>query len=163
METKQVILRGYLSHPIRGRKGNECPPEEVEQNCIKAAQDGANIMAYVQRCGIPLFLYVPGAHDDFVQKAYKAGRITETEILDTDCDIVTDCDFLLVYDWQDYISGGMKYEHDYCCDHDIPVYTIKKIDQHTLWELQYDLLEMLLDKLDEPHIIKIGDTNERSV
>lgn len=154
-----LILRGYMSHSIRGRKGDKCPPDEVEQNCVKAATDGNQLMGYFQHCGIPLFLYVPGAHDDFVQKAYKAGILTEKEILDTDCEIVADCDFLLVYDWQDYISGGMKYEADFCEKQGIPIFTIKQLKPETLWPLQRDLLDLLIDKLNQPKIVKIGDAN----
>ena len=85
MDVHNVTLRGYVSHCIRGRKGDKCPPEEVERNCIKATQDGAALMALFQRWGLPVHLHIPGAHDDFVQKAYRAGYITEKQILDTDC------------------------------------------------------------------------------
>ena len=157
MDVKNVMLRGYMSHSIRGKKGDACPPEEVEANCAKAAQDGAALMALFQRWGLPVHLYVPRVHDDFVQKAYKAGYMTEKQILDTDCEIITDCDFLLQYDWQDYISSGMKYEAEYCEAHNIPVIHLTKIDQKTIWLLQVELATMLLCKLDTPNIIKVGD------
>ena len=156
MDGKQVMLRGYMSHSIRGKKGDACPPEEVEANCAKAAQDGAALMALFQRWGLPVHLYVPGVHDDFVQKAYKAGYMTEKQILDTDCEIIADCDFLLQYDWQDYISGGMKYEADYCDAQRKPILIIKRLDQRAVWYLQYTLTDMLLNKWDTPNIIKIG-------
>ncbi len=155
------ILRGYMSHCIRGRKGDSCPQEEKDQNCIKAATDGAQIMSIMQRCMIPVFLYVPGSHDEFIQAAWKAGRITESSVLETDCDIVATCDFLLLYDWQDYLSAGMKYEIDYATKHEIPIIPMNKIDQQSLWELQHCLLELLLTKINQPNIIQLhGDTNE---
>ncbi len=160
MDESKIMLRGYMSHAIRGRKGSDCPPLEVEGNCLKATQDGTQLMALFQRWGLPVLLYIPGSRDEFIQKAYKAGRITETEILDTDCDIIADCDFLLQYDWQNYISGGMKYESDYSEKNNIPIYVVRKFDQRTLWDLQGWLCELLLNKMDEPTIISIsGNVN----
>ena len=153
-----IILKGYMSHPIRGRKGESCSDAEMQENCTKAAQLGAHLMNLLQHAGIPTFLYVPGAHDDFVQKAYSAGRITVEEILATDCDIIKECDYLLIYDWQDYLSEGMKKEQQFAYDNDIPVITITKLDQQALWTLEMMLLDTLLSKLQEPNIIKIGDT-----
>lgn len=158
MDSKQIMLRGYMSHCIRGKKGSTCSPQELEANCARATQDGGQLMALFQRWGLPVFLYVPGAHDEFTQKAWKAGRITETEVLDTDCDIVRECDFLLVYNWQNYISGGMQYEINYAKEQLIPIITLKEIDQRSLWSLQISLIDLLLDKLDQPTIIQIhGD------
>jgi hypothetical protein len=156
MDIKQVMLRGYMSHSIRGAKGGACSPEEMQVNCTKAAQDGAQLMALFQRGGLPVFLYVPGANDEFVQKAYKAGRITEKEILDTDCEIISECDFLLLYDWDDYIGGGKKVELDYANEHDMPVVLITKLDQAEVWGMQIQLMTMLLSKLQQPNIIQIG-------
>ena len=155
MDSKQVMLKGYMSHSIRGNKGSACSAEEMTANSMKAAGGGGQLMALFQHCGLPVYLHVPGAHDEFVQKAYLANRITEKEILDTDCDIIGECDFMLVYDWQDYISVGMKIEADYADSKKIPVFMLKQIDQESVWRLQSFLIELLLDKLNTPNIIQI--------
>ena len=160
MDIQNVTLRGYMAHSIRGRKGDKSPQSEIETNCVKAAQDGAQLMAIFQRCGWPVYLYVPGAHDDFVQKAYKAGRLTEEEILTTDCELMQNCDFLLIYDWCDYIGGGVKVEKEYAEAHNIPVIHIKKLDQETVWYLQAEMISMLLEKIRTPTIVQIHGGND---
>lgn len=150
-----VVLRGYLSHSIRGRKGNQCTQEEITYNCSKAAADGTSLMGFLQRAGLPVTLYIPGAQDTFIQKAYRAGRITEEGILQTDCDIIADCDFLLIYDWDNYMSGGMQYEANFAGTSEIPTYVIHELTQLEVWKLQQSLLGLLIEKVESPHIIKL--------
>ena len=65
--------------------------------------------------------YVPGEHDEFVLIAYRWGVLTEKQILDIDCEIVSRCSFLVVFAPDDYISKGMQIEVDYCVFNKIPV------------------------------------------
>jgi hypothetical protein len=150
---KQPMLRGYFSHPIRGRKGAQCSAAEIEANCTKAAQDGMNLMSLLGRF-MPVTLYIPGVHDEFVQKAYKAGRLTEEEILDTDCDIIAECDFIILYDWQDYISSGMKYELEYAMRGNIPYHTLTSMVVPEVWKVMKFLLETMEPKL-ETNTVKL--------
>jgi hypothetical protein len=102
------MLKGYVSHVIRGRKGNQATAEELAANCEKATTDMTQLGAMLRNANLPVVLHIPGANDLFVQIAHKAGRITEEELLATDCDIIHTCDFLLVYDWAGFYSAGMK-------------------------------------------------------
>jgi hypothetical protein len=53
----------------------------------------------------------------------------------------------------------MNVEIDYANAHDIPVYTIKQLDQYTVWLLQHEFTDLLMDKFDTPITIKIGDSH----
>jgi len=111
--------RVYLSHPIRGRLGLDADERTISENCNKAVVAGTIIS-----CCVPeIDLYVPAQHDEFVQIAYDKGFLTETEILDIDCTIISKCDLLLVYNWQGYISRGMMREMEYAREHGIPIIT----------------------------------------
>jgi len=58
--------------------------------------------------------YIPGDHDEFVSCAFKYKYINIKQILDVDCKIIDTCNFMLVFSPDDYISGGMAVEIDYC-------------------------------------------------
>ena len=47
--------------------------------------------------------------------------MTEEQILDIDCEIISRCSFLIVYSPDDYISKGMQIEVDHCVFNNIPV------------------------------------------
>lgn len=149
-----LTLRGYVSHTIRGRKGAQCSEEEMQSNCLKATHDMTAVCNMLSRAGLPVQLYIPGANDLFVQKAYKAGRLTETQILDTDCDIISDCDFLLVYDWGNYIGGGVKTEMEYATTHNIPTIVIHELDQQNYILLLGWLSSLWYELSNKPQIIQ---------
>lgn len=150
-----VILKGYVSHQIRGRKGADCSEDELTANCAKATNDMLQLQSMLQRANLPVCLHIPGANDLFVQKAYKAGRITEAEVLDTDCDIIKECDFLLVYNWDNYISTGMKVEQEFALKNQIRVLTVSKLDQYHYIDILCYLTQLWREKADTPQIIKL--------
>jgi hypothetical protein len=139
------VVTAYCSHPIRGRKGDQCSQEEIELNNMKACTDLSQLALTIRRAGINLEVYVPGFHDEFVSLAYAKDYVTEQQILDVDCTILDKRYILLVYDWQDYISTGMKVEIDYAEEHGIPIYVFQKIDDKTIREV----MRMCFDVLDE--------------
>lgn len=110
-------IRTYVSHSIRGKFGNAATEEQMKANNQKAIDFGkllANEFLIID-------FYVPGEHDEFVLIAYKKDYVTEEQILDVDCDIVSRCNFLVVYSPDDYISKGMQIEIDHAVKSHIPV------------------------------------------
>ena len=102
-------IRAYVSHSIRGKFGSAATLEQMEANNQKAIGFGRQLAE-----GFPnINFYIPGEHDEFVLIAYQKGDLTETQILDIDCDIVSRCNFLVVYSPDDYISKGMQIEIDH--------------------------------------------------
>jgi hypothetical protein len=144
-----------FSHMIRGRKGNQASPEEMAANCAKATKDMTQLGSMLLSANLPVVLHIPGANDLFVQYAFKAGRITEADVLATDCDIIATCDFLLVYDWAGFYSTGMKVEIDYAEAHEIPVLIVTKLDQVTYIDTLRRLATLWQDKHSAPQIIKM--------
>jgi len=110
-------IRAYVSHSIRGKFGSAATNEQMEANNQKAISFGKQLAK--EFSGISF--YIPGEHDEFVLIAYQKGDLTETQILDIDCDIVSRCNFLVVYSPDDYISKGMQIEIDHCVFNNIPV------------------------------------------
>jgi len=110
-------LRVYFSPPIRGTKGEAATQEDMKYNIERAA---AVVKALRLEFGPALDIYFPGEMDEFVMKAYRKGYITEQQILDVDCDIIAERDALLLWTWEDEISGGMKIEFEYALNHGIP-------------------------------------------
>lgn len=121
-------LRAYTSHCIRGAKGNKATPEDMIKNC-KAASDYVEalrgyILDWHRMDGFPLLdLYVPGEHDEFVQIAYQKKYLTEKQILDVDCEILDNCDILIVLGT--YISRGMEIEIRHAKEKGMPILYLK--------------------------------------
>jgi len=113
-------MRAYLSHSIRGKKGQDATDEDMMKNNRKAIEFAENIRSLFP-C---LDLYVPAEHDEFVLNAYRRGYLGEPEILDVDCMIVQTCNFLIALAPEGYISRGMQVEIDYANTHGIPVVVV---------------------------------------
>lgn len=79
--------------------------------------------------------YVPAEHEDFVQRAYHSGYLTEKQILDIDCQIISDtCDAVIVYVPEgDTLQGGRKVEHDYAIKHSIPIFIFTRVEEAISW------------------------------
>lgn len=110
-------IRAYCSHSIRGKYGNAATDEQMAANNQKAIEFGRLLADE-----FPMIdFYVPGEHDEFVLIAYRWGLITEKQILDVDCEIVSRCNFLIAFAPDDYISKGMQIEIDHAVFNSIPV------------------------------------------
>lgn len=110
-------IRAYVSHSIRGKFGNDATDEQIKANIQKAIDFGNQLAKEFP----DIDFYVPGEHDEFVLIAYRKGYLIETQILDVDCVIVSQCNFLVVFAPDDYISKGMQIEVDHCVLNNIPV------------------------------------------
>ena len=103
-------MRVYMSHSIRGKLGNAATPASLQENCLAAIETGEEIRKACPWANI----YIPAEHEDFVQKAYDKKYMTEKQILEIDCDIIAECDILIVYvPAGDELQGGRKVEHDF--------------------------------------------------
>ena len=111
-------MKTYLSHAIRGKLSNKCPTAQIKENCKVAIEVATIIRA---RCSW-LDLYVPAEHENFVQKAYNKKYMTERQILDIDCEIVSECDNLIIFVPKgDELQGGRKVEHDFAINECMPI------------------------------------------
>lgn len=118
-------MKVYLSHSIMGWKGLTATDEDMKANCIKAVEFGNQL-----RKKFPtLNLYLPAEHEEFVHKAYKFKLLTIEQILDIDCAIVGEQDFLIVYAPDAHLSSGMRTEIQYAQECGITVLYLSNINQ----------------------------------
>lgn len=114
------IIRVYVSHSIRGKKGNDATETDMKANNKLAIDFGLALRHEFPRVNF----YVPGEHDEFVLIAYYKKYLSEYQILDVDCDIVQRCHFVLAFSPDGYLSRGMKVEIEYAGTNGIPVIVI---------------------------------------
>jgi len=136
----ESIYRIYLSHIIRGKAGEDATEEEIEKNLEIARIVGEQLKAYFidweKMDGFPkIYLYVPGEHDEFVQIAYKQGYLTETEVLTTDCQIISRCQLVIMYG--NYHSKGMRVEGEFAAKEGIPIYQMPIFNNITVEALKF--------------------------
>ena len=110
-------IKVYISHSIRGKMGEKATVEYMEENNRKAIAFGETLGEEFSN----IDFHVPGAYEGFVGPAYRKGHLTEKQILDVDCDIISNCNFIVVFAPDDFISKGMKVEIDYATLHNIPI------------------------------------------
>ena len=110
-------LRAYISHTIRGKYGEKATDEQRKENSEKCISFGAAL-----REEFPMIdFYIPGEHHEIDTIAYRKEYMTEEQILDIDCTIISRCNFIVVFSPDDYISKGMQIEIDYAVKSHIPV------------------------------------------
>jgi len=119
---EKAAIDGYFSHPIRGVRGNAATAEEMEANCRKCRAVAHDLMRRFTK----IDLYIPADHDEFVSFAFQTKILTDTQILDIDCMIVDDRDFLVYYNPFDHISQGMSREIAFAKANHIPMFEVKK-------------------------------------
>jgi len=110
-------IRAYVSHSIRGKFGNTATDKQMETN----NQIAIDFSKQLAKEFPTVDFYIPAEHDEFVLIAYKKKYLTEKQILDVDCDIVSRCNFLVVFAPDDYISKGMQIEINHAVDSNISV------------------------------------------
>lgn len=105
-------MKFYLSHSIRGKYGKDATPTQMAEQCAEAIKVGETIKMVFRKQDVEI--YIPAEHEDFVNRAYATGMLTEQQILDIDCMIINDCDGVIIYcPPNDPIQGGraVEYEH----------------------------------------------------
>lgn len=121
------MTSAYLSHAIRGSKGASATDADMLRNCLVAKKAAKWIRESISY----LDLYVPAEHEDFVHIAYREKYLTEKQILDIDCGIVDQKDFLIVLVENGWKGGGIAVEIKYAKDNNIPIFYIEKMDVRT--------------------------------
>lgn len=130
----------YLSHQIRGPKGDDATDEEIQSNIELYKAIGQELKAYFidweKMDGFPkIELYVPADHDEFVLISYQRGYLTETEILSTDCGIIDTCDLVIMF--SNYRSHGMQVEEAYAAKEGIAIYQMPRLSDMTIEALKF--------------------------
>jgi len=116
------MIKIYVSHSIRGKYGKDATAKEMNLNCQRAIKFGNGL-----RETFPEYnFYIPAEHDLFVQKAYFKNYLTEEQILDIDCDIITECEAMLIYAPDGHISRGMGVEMRFTSIWHIPTFLVNK-------------------------------------
>ena len=134
---KQVKV--YVGHSIRGKKGINATNKDMRRN-----NDKAIVFGKALRRRFPgVDFYVPGDHDEFIIIAYRKKYLTEKQILDVDCMIVQQCNFMIVYSPDGYLSRGMKVEIEYAGENGIPVVVVAKLDKSGLGSIYRQLLVLM--------------------
>jgi hypothetical protein len=84
------MLKGYMSHPIRGPLKDKATPEQIRANCDMAKEVAMRIRYYMDfnHPDIDLDLYVPAEHESFVLRAFRNDMLTVQQILHIDCQII---------------------------------------------------------------------------
>lgn len=110
-------IKAYVSHCIAGKYAEKATAEQKLANCDKAILFGKQLAKEFPN----IDFYIPGKHEIFVIVAFRKNYLTLEQVLDIDCDIVSQCNFLVVFAPDDYISKGMRIEIDYAVENNIPV------------------------------------------
>ena len=137
---QKEVFRIYLSHYIRGPKGNEATQKDIAENIAKHIAIGTEIKAWLidweKMDGFPKCdLYIPAEHDEFVQIAYNKSYIKEEQILDVDCNIIRKCSLLIA--WGDPSrSTGMTVEVEYAGRIGIPILFAVALNNSTIMALK---------------------------
>lgn len=118
-------ITAYLSHSIRGIYREKATHEQMKENCQKALDAAKEIRAMFPN----LDLYVPAEHEDFVELSYTKKYLTEEQILDIDCSIISKKNLLVVYSSDSFISNGMWVEINFAVRHNIPIVLLKDVDE----------------------------------
>lgn len=110
-------IRAYITHPIRNKNTYTATKEEKNKNSERAVIFGKAI-----RIEFPTIdFYIPGEHIEIDNIAIDKNYLTDKQILDIDCTILSKCNFIVVFAPDDYISKGMKVEMDYAIKYNIPI------------------------------------------
>lgn len=128
---KQIKI--YMSHAIRGSKGPDATDADMKANNLAAMRAGRVIRAWLHP--LPVELYVPADHDEFVLIAYRKGYLVERDILTVDCDIVAGCDALIWYSGLGP-SGGAEIEMTYARRCGIPIFDLPLLNEPHLSDLE---------------------------
>jgi len=128
------MAKGYLSHYIRGPKGLHATREDMDKNRAMASLVAKRLEILVPK----LELYVPADNDQFVDFGYRAGLLSEDLILDVDCHIIDQLDYVLFHDPCNcmFESRGMKREYEHTIETGKPFIIFGDITPHLMYELE---------------------------
>lgn len=123
-------MKFYVSHSIRGKYGKDATPTQMKENC-----DRIIAIANEIRTALPsVELYVPAEHEDFVNRTYELGYLTEKQILEIDCMIVDGCDGIIIFTpSDDPMCGGRTIEWEHAIATSKPVCFFQTATEAIIW------------------------------
>lgn len=96
---------------------------------MKANCDAAIVFGNWCRAKFPdVEFYVPGEMDEFLMKWGVAPLDMVPELLALDCGMIRHSDGLIIFEPDDYISGGMCIELQHANQHDIPTCSVDSVN-----------------------------------
>ena len=117
-------LKVYVSHCIRGKKGSKATREYIQRNVTLAILFGQALRREFPN----IDFYVPGDHEyPPVGNLLEKGYVTIDQVLAVDCDILKNCNFVVAFSPNGYLSKGMKKEIEYAEENGIPVIIVSKL------------------------------------
>ena len=138
-------IKIYLSHPIRGPKGDKATAADMLKNNEKAIEIGIQLRSYFfdwqSFSGLPeIQLYIPAEHEDVISYLLYHKYITVDQLLEADCNVVGQSDILLMYGRP---SSGMKKEFEYADENDIAIVSFNNLNQGSLFVIRHTI-EMII-------------------
>lgn len=126
-------MRFYVSHSIRGAKGEAATPTDTKKNCDKIIQ----VCKIIQEALPSVDLYVPAEHEDFVSIVFYDGYLSEQQVLEIDCKIIDNCDGVIIYcPPDDPICGGRTIEREHAIATSKPVLIFQTSGEAISWLTQ---------------------------
>ena len=120
------MINAYLSHPICGSIGLKATREQKMEKCEDALAKASLIQL---EFALDINLYIPAHHEPFVCRAWEKDYLTNDQILEIDCDIISDCGMLLVYCPDIYPSNGMEIEIKHAQKENKPIIYFREVDK----------------------------------
>lgn len=115
-------MKFYLSHPIRGIKGDKATADDIRMN-NEAAIAVANYIRHEITADIDI--HVPAEMEKFVYLAFQMGILDEKKILAVDCKIIKGCDAVLFYAPFGSIVTGCRVEFEHALRCYKPIFIFK--------------------------------------
>ncbi|HEC66938.1 MAG TPA: hypothetical protein ENI23_16810 [bacterium] len=140
MKRDNQKVSAYFSASIRGRDGDGALFSDMAKNLKKGAAIAAKIK---ERFGAVLDLYVPHDHDAVIQILLLKGYITGDQVVEADCVLLEERDFLISYVPDKYYSGGMVAERDAAIELGRPRVEFIKPDEIGFIRIQNVISEIL--------------------
>ena len=132
-------IKIYMSHAIRGVLGPNATEADMRANNQATMRAARVIRAWLYP--LPVELYVPAEHDEFILVAYRKGILCEQDILAVDCVIVGGCDALIWYSGLGP-SRGAEIEMAHACSCGIPIFDLPLLNEPHLSDLEEFVREL---------------------
>ena len=99
------MIKAYFSAFVRGHDGDNVSPEVKDAN----VREGMAIGLAIRKAFPELDLFIPHEHEVVVDKLWRLGFLSSSQIIKACCALVEEMDLLIVYTGRG-ISDGMQQE-----------------------------------------------------
>jgi hypothetical protein len=118
-------------------KGSDATHEDMDLNCERII----SIAKYLRtQLSGDIEIYVPAEHEEFVQISYDKGWLTEEQILEIDCDIISRGDVVLCHVQEslgDELQGGREIEVKHAIKTGKAHFIFEQPDEALIWLSEY--------------------------